>query len=58
MNTTISTTEAEQDGLISMQELELRRQIEDRIDIEDAEKALAETGNNIPAAEVWKELGL
>ncbi|MDU9050792.1 MAG: hypothetical protein Q3M30_18235 [Candidatus Electrothrix sp. Rat3] len=34
------------------------RQIEDRMDIEDAEKALADPAGNIPAQEVWKELGL
>ena len=34
------------------------RQIEDRMDIEDAEKALADPAGNIPAREVWKELGL
>lgn len=45
-------------ALISMRELELLRRIEDRIDIEDAEKALAEPGTNIPAEEVWKQLGL
>ena len=45
-------------ALISIQELELLRRIEDRMDIEDAEKALAEPGDNIPAEEVWKQLGL
>lgn len=45
-------------ALVSMRELELLRQIEDRMDIEDAEKALAEPGEKIPAEEVWKELGL
>ena len=44
-------------ALVSMEELELLRQIEDRIDIEDARKALAEPGDNIPAQEVWKLLG-
>ncbi|MCW5198164.1 type II toxin-antitoxin system Phd/YefM family antitoxin [Desulfobulbus sp. F3] len=45
-------------ALISMREMELLRRIEDRMDIEDAEKALAEAGENIPAEEVWKKLGL
>jgi prevent-host-death family protein len=45
-------------ALISMRELELLRRIEDRMDIEDAEKALAEVGENIAAENVWKELGL
>lgn len=45
-------------ALVSMRELELLRQLEDRMDIEDAEKALADPEGNIPAQEVWKELGL
>ena len=45
-------------ALVSMEELELLQQIEDHIDIEDAKKALAESGENIPAKEVWKKLGL
>lgn len=45
-------------ALVSMEELELLQQIEDRMDIEDARKALAEPGENIPAGEVWKQLGL
>ncbi len=45
-------------ALVSMDELELLRQIEDHIDIEDAKKALADPGDNIPAKEVWKQLGL
>ena len=45
-------------ALVSMDELELLQQIEDRIDIEDAKKALAEPGGNISAQEVWKKLGL
>ena len=44
-------------AIVSMEELELLRAIEDRIDIEDAKKALAEPGDNIPAQEVWKLLG-
>lgn len=45
-------------ALISMEELELLQLIEDHIDIEDAKKALAETGENIPAKKIWEELGL
>ena len=45
-------------ALVSMDELELLQQIEDRIDIEDAKEALAEPGENISAKEVWKHLGL
>lgn len=45
-------------ALVSIAELELLRQIEDHIDIKDARKALAEPGDNIPAQEVWKRLGL
>lgn len=44
-------------ALISMEELELLQLIEDHIDIEDAQKALAEAGGNIPAEKFWKELG-
>lgn len=45
-------------ALVSIEEFELLQQIEDHIDIEDAKKALAESGENIPAKEVWKKLGL
>jgi prevent-host-death family protein len=45
-------------ALVSIEELNLLSQIEDYIDIEDAKKALAEPGENIPAHEVWKQLGL
>ncbi len=45
-------------ALISIDELELLRQIEDYIDIEDAKKALTEAGDNVSAEEVWKQLGL
>ena len=44
-------------ALVSIDELELLRQIEDYIDIEDAKKALAESGDNVSAKEVWKQLG-
>jgi len=45
-------------ALVSIDEFELLQQIEDHIDIEDAKKALAETGDNISAKEVWEQLGL
>jgi prevent-host-death family protein len=45
-------------ALVSMEELELLQQIEDRIDIKDALKALEENGDNISATEMWKQLGL
>ncbi len=45
-------------ALVSIDELELLQQIEDHIDIEDAKLALAESEENIPAEEVWKQLGL
>ncbi len=45
-------------ALISIEELELLQTIEDLVDIENARKALAESGENIPAQEIWKELGL
>ncbi len=45
-------------ALVSIEELELLQQIEDYIDIEDAKKALEGQENNIPASEVWKQLGL
>ena len=45
-------------ALVSMRELEMLRQIENHIDIKDAQKALAEPGANIPAQEVWEQLGL
>ena len=45
-------------ALVSIEELELLKQIENHFDIEDAKKALAEAGENLPAEEVWKQLGL
>jgi len=45
-------------ALVSIEELELLQQIEDFVDIEDAKKALEGHGDNIPADEVWKKLGL
>ena len=45
-------------ALVSIEELELIQKLEDIIDIEDAMKALAEPGENIPAKEFWEKLGL
>ena len=45
-------------ALVSIEELELLKQIENHLDIEDAKKALAEAGENLPAEEVWRQLGL
>jgi prevent-host-death family protein len=45
-------------AIISVEELRLLQKIEDYIDIEDAQKVLSEAGKNIPAKEVWKQLGL
>ena len=45
-------------AIISVEGLKLLQKIEDYIDIEDAQKALSEAGENIPAKEVWKQLGL
>ncbi|GBE12427.1 phd_YefM [bacterium BMS3Bbin14] len=45
-------------ALVSIDELELLQQLEDRMDIEDAKKALAEPGDNLSAQAIWQELGL
>ncbi len=45
-------------ALVSIDELKLLQKIEDRMDIEDALNALEDPGENIPAAELWKKLGL
>ena len=45
-------------AIVSIDELKLLQQIEDRMDIEEARKALEEPGENIPAEKLWKELGL
>ena len=45
-------------ALVSMEELDVLQKLEDFIDIEDAMKALAEPGDNIPAKEFWEKLGL
>jgi len=45
-------------AIVSIEELKLLQQIEDRMDIDDARKSLEEPGKNIPAEKFWKELGL
>ncbi len=45
-------------ALVSMEELALLQLLEDRIDIEDAKKALEESGENIRADDFWKQLGV
>jgi antitoxin Phd len=45
-------------AIVSVEELRLLQKIEDYIDIEDAQKTLSEVGDNIPAKEVWQQLGL
>jgi len=45
-------------ALVSIKELELLRQIEEVMDIADAQKALSEPGDNLLAAEFWQKLGL
>ena len=45
-------------ALIGMDELRLLQELEDRIDIADAMKAIKEPGKNIPAGQFWKKLGL
>jgi prevent-host-death family protein len=44
-------------ALISMQDLEFLRELEDRIDLEEAREALRENGS-VPWAELKKRLGL
>ncbi len=41
-----------------MDELRLLQELEDRIDIADAMKAIKEPGEDIPAEQFWKRLGL
>jgi len=45
-------------ALVGMDELRLLEELEDHIDIADAIKALKEPGEDIPAAQFWKKLGL
>jgi len=45
-------------ALVTMDELRLLQELEDRIDIADAMKAIKEPGEDIPAGQFWKKLGL
>lgn len=45
-------------ALMSLDDLELFEEIEDRLDNEAADRALAEPGPNIPYEQARKELGL
>ena len=45
-------------AMIPIQDLVLLEELEDRIDVEEAEKALAESDERIPYGEVRRELGL
>ena len=44
-------------ALVSIAELEWLQQIEDHMDIKDAKKALGESGDNLLAEDVWRQLG-
>jgi PHD/YefM family antitoxin component YafN of YafNO toxin-antitoxin module len=44
--------------IVSLEDAELLREMEDHIDLEAAREALAEPGPNIPYEEVRKKLGL
>ena len=45
-------------ALVAMDELRLLQELENRLDIADAVKALKEPGDDIPAEQFWKKLGL
>ena len=45
-------------ALVAMDELRLLQELEDRIDIVDAMKSIKEPGEDIPAEQFWKRLGL
>ena len=45
-------------ALVAMDKLRLLQELEDRIDIADAMKAIKEPGEDIPAEQFWKKLGL
>ena len=45
-------------AMVAMDELRLLQELEDRIDIVDAMKSIKEPGEDIPAEQFWKRLGL
>ncbi len=45
-------------ALIAIDELRLLQELEDHIDIADAIKAIKEPGEDIPAEQFWKKIGL
>ena len=45
-------------ALVTMDELRLLQELENRIDIADAMKTIKEPGEDIPAEQFWKKLGL
>jgi len=45
-------------ALVPIEDHELLQRLEDVMDIEEARKALAEPGDNIPAKDFWEKLGL
>ncbi len=45
-------------ALVAMDDLRLLQELKDRIDIADAMKAIKEPGEDIPAEQFWKKLGL
>ncbi len=45
-------------ALVPMEDLTLLKELEDRADLEEIKKALAEPGSNIPWEDIKKELGI
>lgn len=45
-------------ALVPMEDLTLLKELEDRADLEEIRKALAEPGSNIPWEDIKKELGI
>jgi PHD/YefM family antitoxin component YafN of YafNO toxin-antitoxin module len=45
-------------ALVPMEDLTLLKELEDRADLEEIKKALAEPGSNIPWEEIKKKLGI
>ena len=45
-------------ALVPLEDLTLLKELEDRADLEEIKKALAEPGSNIPWEDIKKELGI